>query len=276
MTAAACVAVVLWLVKQVLGNRFYFFCFFPVYIVLSNIQVTSELRNRMYLTPYDKAAIVSRNLLQGSGETSRLTLVGPAEALGVLVLSKSYLDNPNVSTLTLPVDSVIRRAGLPPDTKWIAFTGNYSVEGGVKWSFVGDGFTVARLAGEEIINLSAAAWPGVVSYTRGLGAGESWGRWTWGKVVVLSFIDPLPPRFELQIVASPYGPNMGKDFIVRVGDSVQSFVLTGNDQRKIMQFTNSVGSRELVIEVPSPTPISDGGEGLGMMLTEIRVKPTPL
>jgi hypothetical protein len=75
----------------------------------------------------------------------------------------------------------------------------------------------------------------------------------------------------MQLKGSPYASNVNNPFVVKIGNQVQNFVLPGNDFTVSMNFINPDKSKDLVIVIPSPTPLKEGGLGLGFMFTELKI-----
>jgi phosphoglycerol transferase len=199
-------------------------------LIASNHYINIELRNRMYLSPYDRAAIFSAQFLTKK-DTSDLVMVAPPPALGVLALSQIYIDNPSVKILTLPEGGAINEQVLG------ALSSGWFHRGTINWSFHPvfglkfDGYQISRIiSNTEVVDFSSDRWPGYVEFVRGLGPAEPWGRWSRGKVVEIKFINPLPTNFSLHINASPYGNNVNKKFLVVVGKQERTFTLSGNNQ----------------------------------------------
>lgn len=67
------------------------------------------------------------------------------------------------------------------------------------------------------IDFSRAGWPDFIKDVSGIGANEPWGRWSLGNAVDLTFFEPLPQRFNLDVVVTPFGPNTGKDLVIKIG-----------------------------------------------------------
>ena len=57
-------------------------------------------------------------------------------------------------------------------------------------------------------------WPGVLSRSTGLWYAEECGTWSTGKVVLLEFLEPLPERFNIEMVALAFGPNIDKEHTI--------------------------------------------------------------
>ncbi len=98
-----------------------------------------------------------------------------------------------------------------------------------------------------------AAWPGVITKAQGLSGAEGWGTWSEGKTVTLEFAAALPAKGVIHLEAGAFGPNVGKDFVARIGDSVVNFKLAAEPTKVDIPFTNAAGSKTVIIDVPQPT-----------------------
>jgi hypothetical protein len=124
----------------------------------------------------------------------------------------------------------------------------------------------------------AADWSGVVSTARGLSDAEPWGTWSEGSATYLEFSAPLPEKFAVHLVARAFGPNVGKEFVARVGDSAAKFTLGASDEERVLEFSNPTRSRTIEIDVPAPaSPKSLGANSdertLGIGFVELRIAP---
>jgi len=128
------------------------------------------------------------------------------------------------------------------------------------------------------IDFKKSEWPGVISRTRGLSSAEPWGTWSSGDVVTLEFSKPLPKKFAVHLVAGAFGPNVGKEFVARVGDSAIRFTLKASPEERVLQFTNPKRSSIITIDVPSPLSpkelgLSSDDRSLGIAFIELRIEP---
>jgi hypothetical protein len=138
--------------------------------------------------------------------------------------------------------------------------------------------TPPRGADANVVDFKQSAWPGVVSKAGGLAGTEPWGTWSVGSAVALQFFAPLPEKFAVHLVAQAFGPNVGKEFVARVGDSAARFTLGAAPEERVLEFGNPTLSRTIEIEIPAPTsPKALGMNGdartLGIGLVELRIAP---
>lgn len=124
--------------------------------------------------------------------------------------------------------------------------------------------------------------PGVPDFLEsfsGLSHAEDWGRWSDGNsapAVVLSFIQPLPKGFTLQIISKGYGPNIGHQARVIVDNEEQRLNLGEQATEDALHFANHAGAKRIEIIPPSPQSPKDAGEStdgrkLGIGLLSIKI-----
>ena len=136
--------------------------------------------------------------------------------------------------------------------------------------------TPPRGADANVVDFKQSAWPGVVSKAGGLSGAEPWGTWSVGNATTLEFSAPLPEKFAVHLVAQAFGPNVGKEFVARVGDSAAKFTLGASPDERVLQFSNPTRSRTIEIDIPapaSPKALGMGGDerDLGIGLVELRI-----
>lgn len=129
------------------------------------------------------------------------------------------------------------------------------------------------------IDLSKSQFPAEISDARGFSGSEPWGRWTDGEKVVLTFNNPLPKNFALEIlVHAAFGPNANKPVKVKIGEREYSFVVSTPDQKISVPVHLSVETKSFEIIPPAPTsPKSLGGSEdsrrLGLAISKISILP---
>lgn len=142
------------------------------------------------------------------------------------------------------------------------------------------------IADEAIVNapdlnhryFKTTAWGGTIVADQGLSFPEPWGVWSQGDTVRFEFSAPFPDKFELQLHAHAFGKNVGKEFVVRLGDEARRFVLSAQDESQVFELNNPKGLKALVFEIPaavSPKELGMGNDArrLGMGIVEMRIVP---
>jgi phosphoglycerol transferase len=267
--------VVLWVAAARAGARAFLFVFMPLAVGVSTFAVSHELRQRLVADVYDQAGIIAKNYLPRD-DLAKVEIVG--SELGGLYRSLFYLDNPQASLKAIPRDATFDLSELPADKEWALVIGNRlsAEDGGYRLPM--NGFVLARKTNSDVVDFKHSAWPGVVSSARGLSNAEPWGTWSEGGATTLEFSAPLPEKFAVHLVAHAFGPNVGKEFVARVGDSAAKFTLGASDEERVLEFSNPTRSRTIEIDIPAPaSPKALGMNGdertLGIGFVELRVAP---
>lgn len=126
------------------------------------------------------------------------------------------------------------------------------------------------------IDFSRQGFPRAVARVENLGHHEPWGRWSVADQVVFTFDRPLPARFDLAIKAWAFGPNAGRDVVVRVGAAERSFKPGPDVETHVLHFETDDPARTLKFEIPQATSPRELGMsedfrrlGLGFISLEI-------
>lgn len=110
--------------------------------------------------------------------------------------------------------------------------------------------------------------------TAGLGAAESWGRWSIADKVVFKFGSILPTRFAFIINAKAYGPNAGLAIPVRAGIQTKDMII-GADSASVvrLEFSPDGGTDTIEIQVPKPTiPTNGDVRSLGIAIFSLKIE----
>ncbi|KTT17861.1 acyltransferase [Pseudomonas fulva] len=133
---------------------------------------------------------------------------------------------------------------------------------------------------EQGIDLGKTGIPDFLTKVSGFSQAESWGRWTDAHLgpVSLTFEQPLPRDFVLQISALAYGPNAGAPVTVSAGGVKRQVVFGADQSTREITFEGVQGNS---IEILPPSPISPSALGassderlLGLGISRIRVQPS--
>ncbi len=247
------------------GAKGFVLVFMPLAVALSTFCVSRELvKNHRTADVYDKAGIVTRQYLS-KNDLSRLVVVG-SEPAG-LYRSLFYLSNPRATVKVVSAGAGYDLAELPAGKEWLLVIGDHPLPKDTLFQLPMGGFTLARLRGETTIAFKTPSWPGVVSTARGLCSAEVWGTWSSGGVVTIEFCTPLPEKFAVHLLARAFGPNVGKEFVARVGDNAVRFTLAELPEERVLQFSNPKRSKTIEIDVPSPVSARE----LGLSVDERKI-----
>jgi phosphoglycerol transferase len=255
------------------GAKIFVFLLVPLATVFSNVKVTQEFRRVKEPDVYDRAGLFAKQYLSPE-ELAKLVVVGSQEA--GMYRSLFYVDNAKASLETIPEGSGYDLAKLPAGKEWALVIGDHALPETAFFQLPMSGFTLARANGTNTIDFKAFSWPGIIAKADGLANPEGFGRWSDGDAVTLEWCRPLPERFTVHLVAHAFGPNVGREFVARVGDDARRFTVGPADEEKVLEFQNPKGLRTMRIDVPSAVSpqalgMSDDPRRLGIGLAELRV-----
>ena len=82
---------------------------------------------------------------------------------------------------------------------------------------------------EKGIDFTKPGYPNILSNVSGLSHPEAWGRWSdakdEGKQVQLTFAQPLPKKFDLELIMKAYGPNQAEPILISIGSEKLKILL---------------------------------------------------
>ncbi|MDO9265543.1 MAG: phosphatidylglycerol--membrane-oligosaccharide glycerophosphotransferase [Sulfurimonas sp.] len=122
--------------------------------------------------------------------------------------------------------------------------------------------------------------PSFLKNIEGISYSDKVGRWTDAALhpsALLTFADPLPKKFKLEIVCGAYGENVGNVVKVRVGDSEMEFTPQHNKPRKhLLTFENINSANTIEIVPPKPFVLKEKLEGrdereVGLHLVSLKI-----
>lgn len=256
--------------------KVYFFIFLPLAVVAQSISVNKNISQRAIPDVYDHAGIVTRQLLN-TEQLKRLVVVGdnPIE----LSRTRFYLDHAEVGLQTIKGGSTYELSQLPIDKSIALILNGHPVGKDFKNVMHFDGFSLVGGHGSMKMSFDILSWPPAeIAWERGLFIPpESWGTWSIAKRVELGFRGALPEQFVLEINCRTFGSNVGKDFIIRVGE--QQIAFKGSDVFKRLRFEikNPTRSNIIIIEVPNPHSPKSLGQGdderqLGIAISDLSIE----
>jgi hypothetical protein len=124
------------------------------------------------------------------------------------------------------------------------------------------------------IDFTRSRFPHFVAEVNGICAAEPGGRWSEGSTVLISFYDPLPRRFRLEIVGGAYGPNVNAPVTVKVGRAQRLFRFEeglGMSQTVTLDFSTIRRARRIALTVPHPVVPPNDMRAIGLMLSQLRI-----
>jgi phosphoglycerol transferase len=266
------IALLSWIFFQRVGISQYFYVLLPLFVGVSSFNVWLELDKQKNQSLYDKAGIITKEYM-AADDISKTIVVG--SDLGNLFRTLFYLDNPKTSFNFIPENSTYDLSKLNSDKEWILLIGQHDLIGKSFYQIPLNGFSLINVS--KIINLDFRVnnWP-IISRAKGLSSPESWGTWSNSSVVEFNFNFPLPEKFELHLVASAFGPNVGAEVSVKSGSITKKVTLSENGRLQVLLFENKEKSNSLVFVIPKATSPKDLGLGedtrkLGIGFVQIKI-----
>lgn len=268
-----CIA--LWVYSVQAAGRVFLYAFMPLAVVITSVNATLTQRQALLPDAADRAGEFTRQYLSAE-ERGRLLIVNAD--LGAAFRSMFYMDHPRTWVRGIEPGAAFDMQSMPPDKDWVLVVGANPIIGKHSVKLPMSGFTLARVGGPIALNFSAGSWAGIISSTQGLSTAESWGTWSAADEVTLEFMRPLPARFKLDLIAHAFGPNVGKSFVLQVGEQRIPFEVGAIDEHKVFEIDNPSGSHTLTIEVPearSPKQlgIAEDTRLLGIGLNRLSIEP---
>ncbi|HEY8682550.1 MAG TPA: hypothetical protein VIM06_05210 [Rhodanobacter sp.] len=272
MAALGLGCLVLWLISRPLGATLYVLFFVPVFALGASSYVDSEASLRKSPDIYDTSARTVHDLLPSSRRTG-VVLFG--DNIFGLVQANFQLDSADAKDVVLRPGQAIETENLPADGKWALVIGPHAMKNPTISVQNFGGFALYRLATPLMIDFRKN--DPALSAVEGLSGIENFGRWSDADEVVLHVVDPLPASANLLLTAAAYGPNIGKPFIMTLGNEQRTFTLTDVAQTVHIQFHNPAGLDVLRISVPAATSpralgMSPDDRPLGIALSSLQIK----
>lgn len=249
LAALSLLSLFAWAYHAQMGARIFIYIFMPLVIIFSNIYVNREIRYRLVPDVFDKAGLFTKHYL-ADDQLEKLAVGG--ENRRGLILSLFHIDTPQATIYSMPLDDKDYFSELPHDRNWILLFGENSLTENTYFQIRHQGFTLARIHGSFNLDFSKFRLPGFILKTRGLSSTEGWGRWSLGKTTVLEFKTSLPEEFTVKLEAAAFGPNVGKDILVHVGNITKSFVLDSEAEEIVLSFHTDGHRRKILFDIPSP------------------------
>lgn len=267
----------LWAMSRQMGSLAFLLVFMPVFILNGERMIAPYMAQYRNANAYDNAGIYAREHLTPE-QRNGVRIVG--DNLGELLRARFHVDAPDVDTMVLPAGWELAPYSLPGRKSWLLLVGDYKLPEGVTPVFKNAQFALVpapsnnRALGEA--KLSGPLDNGLLSGAEGLAGPEGWGRWSNDDQVRLHFKQALPKRVNLFLTMQAFGPNVGKDFVVRVGGAEQRVKLAPLQHEVFLQFDTDGAQKTVTIDVPqavSPKELGWSGDirriGLGLWRVEI-------
>src|SRR5471030_2499534 len=256
-------ALALWAWRPRLGAGLFLWLFLPLLTLAAASRVNADVRAAGHADLYAQAGRYARAQL-APAELAQLVIIGPDDA--GLFKAKFELDDLGPLLLPTPAGAPVAIDTLPAQG-WLLEIGDYAAPPYAVLRTRGAGYSLWRLAPPrqaQRLDLRAASLAPVLRSSSGLGEAEPWGRWSEGPLVTLNFATPLPPHLILRLSGHAFGPNAGRDVVVRVGAASGVVRLTAQQQKLALALANAGGETTITLQVPqavSPLALGLGNDG---------------
>jgi phosphoglycerol transferase len=264
LSVVGLVALAAWACNIRLGAKLFLFLFMPLFTIGAGRSMNRSMHNAATPDVYINAGRFAHQYLQ-QWERDQLTIVAADD--GSLFKSMFYVDNRNAKMLVAAEGTEIPRAASPAQQKgWLLIVGNYPIPQGATVHTAGRGFALVKLNGRQksdnpVVDFSDAIPNQYLARAVGLSGPEQFGRWSDQKTVELYFASTLPRRVQLRLEARAFGPNVGKEIVVKVGSHRQSMRLADDTQVRTLSFDNDGGEKSISIDIPRPASPMELGKG---------------
>jgi len=281
--AGSILTLIIWIYRPMLGSKLYLLFFLPLSLIVSNVAMYKHLQNTRMMP--NTSAI-------GAFIESQLTT---EDLKKVLVVHENILDgtfpfifmkSPNLKFQTIGAnDLAYDLKNVPKDRDWVILMGNHILVGdalsNTHMQYLSFGnVTLFGGHGSIDINFQQHEWPGLISEQKGLfNPPEPWGAWSIERKVVLRFTNPLPRKFDLELTARAFGPNLNENFFLRIGSYSVPFKISKfpDFEKIIIPVENFSRLNTLEIDIPKPTSpqelgLSDDDRTVGIGITQMQVK----
>ena len=282
LAGAGIAVLALWTARPRLAAGLFMFGFLPLFALLTGLQTAIFQRQLGTPSAYDSAGMFARGYLPASEREQLAITGGPAAHL---MRTKFHVDAANASLLHMDQGALLDTTLVPADRRWLLVVGQHALPDGLVALVSTPEFALVRLPdpSHELyrVNLgSEQPAMDMVSATDGMSHAEPWGRWSDGPALTLRFKQALPKKLVLVLVARAYGPNIGKPFVIRVGNQAQQFIAAQVEREFTLRFDTNGTETSFTIVVPQPSsPTAPNGEildprKLGVGLSALRVATT--
>lgn len=273
------VAVSVFIVDPMRSAKFFLFLVFPVFLIWSNVVLTSDLRRQALPSVPDRAGLTAKYLLSAR-ELESLVVVGPNLAALYKVLF--HLDNLNVTYAHINGRQMDGGGTILPPAKWLLY-----LEGAIPSELTGEPvvsnkfFVLLKVNGVRDVDFGRGFPQMDVSSVEGLSAAELGYTWSDADRVIFNFAKPLPKHFVLRWQAKAFARNVESPIGVRACDGPEQIVMFAADFAvNTLDLKTDGRCAKLKISVPYPTSPTEAGVGadkrrLGLAFRRLEVFPRP-
>lgn len=275
----AAIALLTWSFRPSLGMRLFLFVFMPLAAASGSIILNRQLKYAHYADVYVNGAKFAHEYLN-KAQLDQLRLMGPN--LQGLYKAKIFLDSPSAGITEVAAPEKFDTSTLTTQKNWFLLIGDFKVDPATTTQRIdGNGYTLAKFGtpntpGMTAVDFSLPKLDGIVSRISGLSNAEAFGRWSDARDVELTFVTPLPANAVVELVSHAFGPNIGRDVTVHVGDQEQHFLAKAEESATRLNFHTDGSIHTIRFTIPAPTSPSQLGNSedqrkLGLAFQELRI-----
>lgn len=199
-----------------------------------------------------------------------------------IMRTQFHIDDKDTTSVQVQKDQPVQPYQIPPRGKWFLVIGKHPLPPGYTPVEATEDYALVKLnAQRKVLARAMLSQPlgkgGAIAAAEGLSYFEHWGRWSYGKQVVLHLAEPLPAHAFLIIKGMSFGgDNATQPFTLHTGPVITRFMM-GPSMQEIGMWIDTDGTqRTLVIDVPhpeAPAPANMPGDHrlLGIALAEIEI-----
>ncbi|NML61162.1 hypothetical protein HHL21_08725 [Massilia sp. RP-1-19] len=272
---AAVLVLALWAWNSALGGIAFLLLFMPLYLVNGEPIIAAQMARARVASVYDDAGRFAHGHL-GAAQRNQLRIVGDNH--GELLRARFHVDAPGAMSMVLPAERRAEIYAMPALKHWLLVIGDYRMPSTMTPSFRETQYALYAPNNRALgaATFSGSLDNGVLAGAEGLAGAEDWGRWSNTGQVRLHFRETLPKRVNLFLTMRAFGPNEGKDFVVRVGAAEARVKLGPHPHEVFLQFETDGKQKDVTIDVPQPvSPKELGWSGdireLGLGISRVEI-----
>lgn len=258
------------------AGKLYLLIIAPIYIAISTIYVNVNMWQKTLPDLYDRSGIIAKSILTRE-ELQKLIIIGdnPIESSRTAF----YLDIPPDSIRAIKGGELVSDDIFPLGKYLGLVLDGHPISKNISKQQHFDGFSVVGGHKTLAIPFSLSSWkPNNLAASTGLfEPPEVWGAWSISRIVTLELRYALPKSFSVKIYARAFGPNLGKEFDICIGEICRQFKLMQDFSIAVVNFDNVTPTKTILIRIPQPTspsaisPSKDDRQ-LGIALQSIQIE----
>jgi phosphoglycerol transferase len=253
-------ASLVWIINARLGIKVFLFILAPSFIIFSNIQIFNVYKVTRFF-PNESGVGMYLSSRLSIDDLNKLVIVQDThltQTVPLIYLNKALIPMVGIS----PDQYKFNLDELPVGKDWVILMGNHELTGKRLSEthmdyFSFGGVTIFGGHGEIFLDFKRSEWRGSINKISGLyNPPEPWGAWSISRKVKFEFAKPLPRKFDLIMNARAYGPNLKKDFVIKLGDREARFKVNSFPEFKLIAVSIENPARLNCFEIMVPKPTS--------------------